>query len=478
MRKLIVLLPFLFIQFVFACPIGKVGLSADQRKLLKKSGKRQQAGRKISSLSQLPTATSAQPWGGPDSKKWRPEAILANATSYWLNKEWAGDNVSEVLVSVPVKMNFTAERVYGDGQTNASLNLGPDWNFDHPQLVATLVIYKNGQRKVIFHFSTHLKFSKNIVNITSFVEESGKTSRKDVVLQVKKINESFFAEWSVPPEVQFGDLYKSRVIWVRPDGWNSSFPMDFRIAVYDNQKLAAQGAKARTAGKKAFDPLDIFEASKKTGENSVTTLLKASFGPQWIKNNQGTNELRNDSIHGEVHLSGNKVKTSVGGGLTWLVDRGDGSTFKNLYTCFDARNFQKESEHGVPSGGGWHEIGDAAETIINNLETAPVTVGFATGLPDPQPPDKNEFAWGLSDVATIRLLLPGEAVVTPAGDQTWKEDEKWRAKQDNSVRGQEKSGGGRNYHWFFFSGEEPTCTEEWVHSCRPSVSNHLGLECQ
>jgi hypothetical protein len=481
LKRFLSILPLFLVPMAYSCPVGKTGLSKEDFKSLKNAGRHGKLERKVSSTSlkiDLPTAASDQPWGGKNPKLWRPEAILANAASLWLNTGWNLSEVAEVLVSVPVKMIPTNERVYGDGQTNASLGFGPNWNEDHPQLVATLVKYKSGDRRVILSFSPALKIATPKVKVTSFVTDtSGKSLRKDETLDIKKQDGQTLAGWIVPKEVRFGDLENSRVFWVRPDGWDSAFPVDFRVAVYSNQKLSEAAKGAKTAGLNPLDPMEVRTRSQKQNENPQTTLLNTTYGPQWVKNEQGRNELRNESIHGAIHPGGKEIKTAVGGGLTWLVDHGANSTFKNLYTCFDPRNFQKESRYGVPSGGGWHEIGDAAETIINDVESGPVTVGFATGLPWPTPPDSAKFAWGLSDVATMRLLVPGEGIVTSAGDQTWKEDEAFRQKGDSSQRGKESSGGGRNYHWFFFTGTEPTCTQEWVHNCRPTEANGLGLGC-
>ncbi|MGZ3787827.1 MAG: hypothetical protein ACXVLQ_04855 [Bacteriovorax sp.] len=466
------------VQMAHACPVGRNGLSKKELTKLKKSSKKLKdtnQDRKISSTTnqiELPSALGPEPWGGKDSQKWRPEAILANAASYWLNNSWNQANVSEVIVSVPVKMIYTNERVYGDGQTNSSLRFGDNWNYDRPQLVATLIKYQNGVRHIVFSFSSNVKLSTPKIQITSFIaDNAGKTSRKDETLEMVNRNGLNIFDWNVPSQVGFGDLNINRVVWVHPVGWDSSFPIDFRMPIYTTQKLSAFAVGAKTAGSAPLDPMNIYNRSKHNADSPQSILLNSSFGPEWIKNNNGTNELRNESIHGEIHRNGNEVKTAVGGGLTWLVDKGVNSTFKNLYTCFDPRNYQKESQYGVPSGGGWHEIGDAAETIINDLEKGPAVVGFATGLPWPTPPDNNKFAWGLSDVASVRFLMPGEGLTTPAGDQTWKED------HENS-RGSEPSGGGRNYHWFMFPGDAPTCTQEWVHSCRPTESNGLGLNCK
>lgn len=482
MRLSVLIFSFFMIQLTYACPIGKTGLTKDQKKEFLKVTHRHNNARQISSSPQLPDTTSAKPWGGADSSKWKPEAILANATSYWLNKGWSKKNVTDVLVSVPVKMVFTGDdnRVYGDGQTNSSLHFGEGWNHKHPQMTAALIKFKDGKRQIYFNFAEELKLSSPHFNITAFINDgTGKIQRKDYALKFKKINKAILATWTVPSEVEFGDLNVSRVIWIRPQGWDSSFPIDFRMAIYKNEELKKLAEGAKTLGNNPLDFINIFARSKENNENPQTTLLKGFYGPEWIKNQEGGTELRNEIIHGNI---GNQIN-AVGGGLTWLVDKGPASTFKNLYTCFDARNFEKESEFGVPSGGGWHEIGDAVETIINDLSTSAVPIGFATGLPWATPPDNTKFPWGLSDVATVRLLQPGEAIATTAGDQTWKEDEVHRGEKKSDKepgvekRGSNKSGGGRNYHWFFFPSDEPTCTQEWVHHCRPNDKNNLGLKC-
>lgn len=480
MKNLIVVLSFLTVQLTYACPTGKTGLSDLQRKEFLKTALLQNK-RKVSNLTLLPDVTSVLPWGGKDSNKWKAEAILANATSYWLNKGWSKKNVEDVIVSVPVKMIFTGNenRVYGDGQTNASLKFGDGWNHKHPQMVATLIKFKDGERTVFFNFAEELKLPSLNFSIVSFVkDENGKFLRKDYALKSKKIKKAILATWNVPKDVVFGDLNSSRVIWIRPQGWDSSFPIDFRMAIYKNEDLKIIAGQAKTLNANPMDFSQVFARSQQNNENPQTTLLKSAYGSEWVKNQNGGTELRNEIIHGKI---GNQI-TAVGGGLTWLVDRGPSSTFKNLYTCFDARNYEQESAAGVPSGGGWHEIGDAVETIINDLSTSAVPVGFATGLPWATPPDFTKFSWGLSDVATIRLLQPGEGIATAAGDQTWKEDEVHRLEKkanDSGVeqRGSNQSGGGRNYHWFFFPSDQPTCTQEWVHHCRPIEKNNLGLKC-
>jgi hypothetical protein len=244
------------------------------------------------------------------------------------------------------------------------------------------------------------------------------------------------------------------------------------MSIQSNEKLITLSQNAKTLNNNPMDPIKVFQRSQADKEIPQSVLLNGFYGEEWFRIHPDAGAmLANDSVHSTVGLK----KTAVGGGLTWFLERGKNSSFKNLYTCFSARNFEAESKDGVPSGGGWHEIGDPAETIINNMEMSPVIVGSATGLPWPTPPNNKDFSYELSDIVTIRLLMPGEALMTAAGDQTWKEDIKWRKNHDNSDRGTELSGGGRNYHWFIFHSDQPTCTQEWVHNCIPTPHNDLGL---
>jgi hypothetical protein len=142
--------------------------------------------------------------------------------------------------------------------------------------------------------------------------------------------------------------------------------------------------------------------------------------------------------------------------------------FKILYTCFEERRLQhpnandpdcqgvardSETEEGVPSGGGWHKIGDPAETLFNSLERVPLLV--AAGYSDPAArnglePPSGGYAFELRDVAVARWLWPGEAFLTARGESN----------------GHER----KNFHWFLFNADRETCTVEWVHPRRPDDS--------
>lgn len=488
MSKIQIILPVLSVipHIALACPIGSSGPSrAEQDAMARHSA--HSLKRKVAAKIGLPVLPTAQnnPWGGPTSERWKPEAIVANAVSHALNEGWKTPDVQEVLVSVPAKMVPTPERPYGDGQTNATLNFGEidgaqakekiKWSAREPQLVATLLKFKDGRRVVEFRFSEALGIKELKGTVTSFADK-----RRDEPLSLKKEGKGYRGVWNVPKPVSFGGIEGPRVAWVQIKMQTKSspesvvFPIDFRIPILKDTELAKAAGNAKTTGLPPLDPIKAKTKAQGSGKVVQDFLKSTHFGPEWIRNNQGGDYFVVENIHAEV-LGG--IKTAVGGGLTWVINRGPHSTFKNLYTCFDSRNLQQETAEGVPSGSGWHEIGDAAETIFNSLEDNAILVGHATGHPAPGTPDNLKYAWDLKDIMTFRLLMPGEAMMTGAGEVTWKEDEAARPTGDwtKATRTQDKSGRGRNYHWFIFHSGQPVCTQEWVHICRP-VPGQLGLE--
>jgi hypothetical protein len=136
-------------------------------------------------------------------------------------------------------------------------------------------------------------------------------------------------------------------------------------------------------------------------------------------------------------------------------------------------NLQEEARLGVPTGGGWHEIGRApqgagpnfGESVINSLENEPILMGFAVQQPGPTPTGVEKYAFGLTDVATVRWLFPGEAMVTMIGDSPW-----------GYLRGKPPEVK-HNFHWFLFQQDREVCTEEWVHPCEPTAADPLGFAC-
>lgn len=476
-------------QTSFACPISGAVMSRTEKTKLEKSlkslTKLHRSPAQALLMPDLPDASSSAPWGGANSQNWKPEAILANATSRALNLAWKEKNLVDALIAVPVQMIYTNNRVYCDGQTNASLTFG-NWSHKEPQIVASLLTFKDDTRKVKFLFSKNLNLKELKMSLIAFIPSTNETPKRfDASIDLTAAAEGIVGSWDVPSNIAFGDLTSSRVLWLKPNGWSDAFPIDFRMTVLSTKELLqASPEKKMAKSQSLLDPLAIRSDSQKNKKLSLEQLLATSYGPAWDQHNKGAYEPNN--IHAEVESNSQKFSTATGKGWTWVANRNqkENVPFKNLYTCFDKRNYSSESILGVPSGGGWHEIGDAAETIINNIETSPVVVGMATGVPWPTPPDSSGFAWGLKDVAVIRFLKPDEALITAAGDQTWREDANFRVEKEKNpdACGRENrakgDGGGRNYHWFYFHHEIPVCTQEWVHNCVPNEKNSFGLDCK
>jgi len=431
---------------------------------------------------------SFQAWGGKNPIQWKPEAVLANATSKALNEGWSRSGIKDVLVAVPVQMYFSKPsdnwmaRPYDDGQTNAGVSF-PGWTEKEPPLVGSLLRFSRGSDVLALRFSGKLGGRMERAEIVYFIEKpegSGKFEKRQAEVALEMQSGARLGEWKVDSQKKWGDLVVSRPLFVRPVGWEDWFVLDFRHVVVGLKDLAAAvRGKSASQNRPLLDPEKIGPTSH-AGTPFKRLLQRSkdrSFGP-----GINTDPYEPTDIHGRLPVGPQVITTSVGKGWTWVLSKGPDAPFKNLYTCFERRNPVAEAREGVPSGGGWHEIGDAAETIINNLEDAPLVVGSATGLPWPAPPT-GAFAYQLGDIVVVRWLRPGEALVTPAGETTWKEDEPWRRinadgsqNKDSSFRGR---GGpsGRNYHWFYFQSDREVCTQEWVHDCVPNVKNSLGTQC-
>lgn len=124
--------------------------------------------------------------------------------------------------------------------------------------------------------------------------------------------------------------------------------------------------------------------------------------------------------------SGTVKKTASGGVDTYIMKEKVGKN-QILYTCFDARNPQLESQWGVPSGAGWHSIGHElegqhqenwtfAETLVNSFEKSGIFAGWGVRKPYPFGGD---IPYGAEDVVTFRILRPGEAFSTAKHHFHW-----------------------------------------------------------
>ena len=405
-----------------ACPAGHAGahpVSKREWSAFKKKYKARPH-RKIASDT---------PWGGSDSSGWRPEAVLANSASSQLNLS------PDAVVAVPVIISQSTFHPYGDGQSNAAIDFG-SWHEKRPPLVAVLTGLNSEELSATFTFDHALPVSKNSVEI-NYVTDDG--TRKAVVLTdtvTRNAGGDLIAVWKPDSKIHWGLSTQTLGIWIRPTGWTDWFPVYFRHPVLSTSELE------KKAGITLIDPEGISAQKHPTAAGTpFDRLMNHKFGPAY-----NSTPYYNKNIHGDFPVTGGSRTTGVGEGWTWFKDRPD-APFKMLYTCFGGRRLDLEQAAGVPTSGGWHEIGDPAETIINSLETASIPVGWGAKQPM-GPPPSGAAAFGLSDVVTIRQLKPGEALVTPIA----------------------------YFHWFFFPSDRPVCTEEWVHPAVPTNDNQLGLK--
>ncbi len=374
------LVPCTFVLF-FAAPEVRACMSSAKSSLLSAEvAKRFQAKKKRNPASALLKFAD-----GHSAPSW--ESRLGN-----LLLEWKEKNAKAVL-SLPVAIARSSYHPFGDGQSNAKMGLGSWKESSFPVVgIETQKPNGNSSREYIFHPSLH---------ITNF-------------------NES-----KLGPKI-----YK-----VVPAGWEDAFYFNFNSNVQPISQLLcgiSEGARTFSEQRMAPDPAKVGKSI-----SGAEKILNRHLGTGY--NNAAWPDT---NVHGRFPNKEGEA-TALGGVVTkGLVDKSFGP-FKQLYTCFEARNIAAERESGIPSGAGWHHIGDPAETILNNLETLslPVAVGRTHGF--------EKAAYGLSESITATWLGSDEFLLTP------KEE----------------------FHWYLNPYEVAVCTEIWVHNCVPTLINQWGMQC-
>ncbi|NBW83496.1 hypothetical protein EBR21_17245, partial [bacterium] len=270
---------------------------------------------------------------------------------------------------------------------------------------------------------------------------------------------------------------------VRPLGqFDDWFPLTFRHPVTTSGRLIETigspqknfpPASGVVNPAKLDDPVRL--KPENANENAFARALALEIDKKWPA---GFNNSHYPAcnVHGAFAYNWNDMNaqkftpTAVGRSWAWLTNPANvisdskQGPFKMIYTCFEPRravapaepdstcrgqaNEGIEAQYGVPTGAGWHLIGDPAETILNSLEKSPLMMASGFAAPHERiafaPPDHG-MAFDLKDVAVARWLMPGEAFST--------------ARSNDSAR--------PNFHWFLFHGEEHSCIMIWVHHCRP-----------
>jgi hypothetical protein len=301
------------------------------------------------------------------------------------------NNSRQIVLSVPAVIQKSSFHPFGDGQSNSKLSFGPHWKQNEfPVVGVQETVEGKSSRKYLFHPSLKITdYSESLVN---------------------------------------GSWYK-----VQPKGWADSFYFSFETSVLKvNDFLAGIPLQYRTFSQNRVAP-NLAKIAKSSGVQGFTNLGEGYNAQAWYS----------DNVHGFFPDS-NGSKTAVGGVITWgIVDKKFGP-FKNLYTCFEARNKKEEKLTGAPSGAGWHLIGDAAETLFNNLETKPLPIakGRSHGFSEP--------AYELTESLTATWLQTDEVLVSEKG----------------------------TFHWYLNPYESTVCTEIWVHNCVPNLTNNWGFNCQ
>lgn len=390
------------------------------------------------SAFQLPTD-----WGGGDPARWQPEAVIANAASARMNEAWRIEGVTDVLVAIPTKLVDSKYGPYGDGQTNSAPTFG-DWKSSRPPFVATLIVHRGGELQVELEFDQDWALSQRAFELVY--------GGKSIVLVAEKQNGRIVATWkNVPKELGWDSPGQTMPVFVRPTpGFTDWFQFYFRLPRHSVDTFLGSVPEAQRVlpgdGKSILDPENL-----RFPQGGLSPLLSALFHkfPPYRYNVEA---YKPDNVHARFGKDGRP--TAVGGGYTWVTEK---EPRKFMYVGFDGRDVDQEAKFGVPSGSGWHVMGDPI-TLLNSIEATPMLVGG--GFTNPairlgQNPPSGGFAYGLSDVVVLRLLFNGEVFVcVPTLNRERDQDHQWYA-----IPVGPRSRG--------------FLAEEWVHPTRPKGDNPL-----
>lgn len=340
-------------------------------------------------------------WGGPDAGKWSPEAVAANGASRALDRHWVADDVSDVVVAVPVQIQDSSFHPYGDGQSNAGVDF-VWWKQPRPPVVASLVTLRDETQWLEVTLDRALPWAGG--NVELELDGLGTVS---VPAQSTDTGD-WVASWPVEVGATVGDLR------IRPQGWEHTFPAHFRHPAQSVTEIVEGMPMADRDfghGRSLPDPAGL------AGQDP----FQHDFGAGY-----NTTPFPSDHVHSRFP-GRTRQETSVGGSWAWLATA-PAVPFKHVYLCAEGRLPHREAEVGSPSGAGWHKIGDPAEYLVNTIADGPILAGWS------QPDGGAPAAYDLREVATFRWLRRGEALVSKQGE----------------------------YHWYAFVEEAVACTEIWV----------------
>jgi hypothetical protein len=354
-------------------------------------------------------------WGGANASRWRPEAVIANVASQALNDAWRDPATRDVIVAVPTNMLGSDLYPYGDGQSNAAPSFNNWPTKERPPVIATLIDRGDQGSVIRIRLDRTLPTTATIAKLRAPGQQT-----IDLALTIDSSGDRI-GELTTSATTAF---FTRNAFAVIPDGWRAGFAISFAhptkkvsdLPARITQLLDREQVRATTATATTSTPTD-------------TRLRSHVFTERYNNQAPGSTIVpyTNTDVHARFPMNGRLVTTAVGGGRTWVADaRIDG--YKTMYQCFDARDRSAEAsaandqgQGGVASGTGWHAVGDRAETIVNDVEKTPMLVGFAQRdiIMNGNDIGPDGYAWNLNAVATIRLLMPNEALITPRGTLHW-----------------------------------------------------------
>lgn len=305
------------------------------------------------------------------------------------------ENRKEVVISFPAKIyNSETDRPFGDGQTNAKLDMGKEWNKSDGFIVIGIQTKNKGKVSRSYKFNSKL-------NVKDYTEE--------------KLGNGYYR--------------------VKPKDWGGDKP--YFYFNFDTSTLTVKSfLKGIPTPLRTFSGQRVAPDPEKIGRLNAYEKLNSPRGEGYSKDQPWLSAGVHDFFKGE--------RTAIGGVKTWGIVEPAFGPFKQLYTCFDERRVENEIKFQVPSGAGWHRVGDPAETLINNLENLPIPAALG------RTHNLEGAAYDLSEVVTAFWLTTNYVFVT---SQT-------------------------QFHWYVNPYPKVVCTEIWVHNCVPNLTNNWGVNCK
>lgn len=407
-------------------------------------------------------------FGGTDPNKWKLESIIGDG--FHKNLITASTEIVEIVVSIPMRMvkSEIHSIPLNESQTNASLDFGPTWKIKEIPAIGRRMIDNKGV------VSYRISFNK-LFNIS----EAGQTK--------------IFGDWLfIQPKgkqdwwaFNFGS---QQVKMFAPTG---PTPIRYNYMLSQDESEKAKGKitpdlRKLQDGRTAPDPLRIAQQLQGSNSTAAEVVIRNRTAAGYKDFGSAPGALgtfdRIQFIPATATVPGQPfvpyppypsnpnaanlapLITAVGKTRIIGIEGPPVAPFRQYYSCMEPRNMALEAKEGVPSGVGWHMIGDPAITIFNDLEKESLLLAVSSELktiiPKPLPNEisgQQIFNVGLTHIATGRWLRPMEAGYATAGQ----------------------------FRWFANTATTPFCVEQWAHPCKPlfpntptAPNNNWGFNCQ